>query len=41
MNVILGAVYDIATVPFLDLFRDKRVVEDITQNIVVVSAMVG
>ena len=41
MDVILGAVYDIATIPFLDLFRGERVVENISLNIIVVSAVVG
>ena len=41
MNVILGAVYDIPTITFVDLFGDERVVENISKNIVIVSAMVG
>ena len=41
VDVILGAVYDIATIPFLDFFRGERVVENIALNILVVSAVVG
>ena len=41
MNVILGAVYDIPTITFVDLFGDERVVENISKNIVIVSAVVG
>lgn len=41
MDVILGAVYDITTVSFFNFFGGERVVEDITKNIVVVSAVVG
>ena len=41
VDVILGAVYDITTVPFLDFFGGERVVENISLNIIVISAMVG
>ena len=47
IHVLVGAAahprgwFDIATVPFVDLFGVERVVETTSQNIVVVSAMVG
>ena len=39
--VFFGAVYNITTVSFVDLFRDQRVIENISENIVVLSAMVS
>ena len=41
VDIILRAVYHITSVPFVDLFGDERVVENISHNIIVVSAMVG
>lgn len=41
VNIFFGAVYDITTVPFVDIFRGQRVVENISLNVVVLSAMVG
>ena len=41
VDVFLGAVYHITSVPFFDLFGDERVVENISHNIIVFPAMVG